>query len=426
MGSDAGSRLLNKMVQLTRCSIHDLSKIAVILIYLFIPGFRIFELLPFAHDIRAPWSVWQVGGSLVVASLFGVGSALLLKKNRAEGGYHRILALLLLLLLAVDYLPYLRRYSSGSLPEGTYQAFEQICSKLKLQPNNGSVYPISGRYFYLQIPALTGKPIEQEAFNSYFGLTWRRAIQNATMSSAETMRAGLSLMGCSYIFIDKQDPSTPADLQKVFRGLFPTLMENDFFVILANPNVLYPAFLAHDFVTFPQGSYLPAASAALQLAIRNLVTVESVTVDQSIPGFAGMFKGQNQVDLLPQYDGKSGQPFVRVPLSAKASEDGQQMKFEVPPSISGWLVLTQSYHPDWTATIDGTTAPVHRADSALLSTFVPGGSREVVFQFTAPAWYGVCIDLGFISWIAALACLIYLPSRFAPTRVREWWSSGNC
>lgn len=403
----------------------DWFRIPALLAYLLLPGFRMFELLPFAGDIRAPWSVWQVGGSLTVALLFGVGAALLLKRKGDEGGARLGFAALLILLLALDYSPYLQRYATGTLPEGTYQAFDQICARLKQAPDNGTVYPLSGRYFYLQIPMLTGKPIEQEAFNSYFGLVWRRALQNATMGSPEGMRAGMSLMGCSYIFIDKQDPSTPPDLQKVFRNLFPTILENDFFAVLANPGALYPAFLAHDFVTFPEGSYLAAAPASLQLAVRNLITVEAVTVDQAMPGFAGMSKGQNQIDLLPQYNGRSGTPFARIPLAGSTTGGEVKRTFQVPPNASGWLVLTEAYHPDWTATIDGKPAAVHRADAALLSTYLPGGAHEVVFRFQAPEWYTLFLGLGALGWIVALSLLLSLQSDRVSPALRNWWTNSE-
>lgn len=401
----------------------DWGRIAAILVFLGVPGFRLYELFPFAHDIRAPWSVWQVGGSLAVAMLFGVGVALLVRGRKdgmlSSGG----LALLLVLLLAGDYSVYLLRYSMGAMPGGTYPAFEQICSQLRQAPA-GSVYPLSGRYFYLRIPALTGKPIEQEAFNSYFGLTWRRALQNASMTSPDTMRTGLSLLGCSYIFIDKQDPNTPANLQQTLRALFPVIMENDYFVVLANQGALYPAFLAHDFVALPQGSYA-MAPAAVQLAPQNLITVEMTGVDRNMPGFAGMSKGPNQIELLAQYQGKAGQPFARVPLIGNPMNDSQRMTFQLPSNASGWLVVSEAYHPDWTVMIDGKPSEVHRAESALLSTFVSQGSHEVVFQFKAPAWYSLSLAFGALSWVIALAALLYLPSKYAPGKWRECWLTSQ-
>ena len=397
----------------------DWARVAGILVFLGVPGFRLYELLPFAHDIRAPWSVWQVGGALSVALLFGVGVALLLRSRQERllptGGR----AFLLILLLVGDYSVYLLHYGVGALPAGTYPAFEQICLQLRQAPA-GAVYPLSGRYFYLQIPALAGKPIEQEAFNSYFGLASRRALQNASMASPDAIRTGLSLLGCSYIFIDKQDPNTPANLQQTFRSLFPVLTENEFFVILANPSALYPAFLAHDFVSLPPESYA-MAPAAIQLAPQNLVTVEMTGVDRSMPGFAGMAKGPNQIELLQQYQGQAGQPFARVPMVGSRLDDYQRMTYQLPPTVSGWLVVTEAYHPDWTVTIDGKPSEVHCAEAALLSAYVPTGSHEVVFQFKAPSWYSLCLALGALSWIVALSALLYLPSKLAPAKWRNWW-----
>lgn len=402
----------------------DYARIAAVLVYLLVPGFRLLELLPFAHDIRAPWSVWQVCGSLVVAVLFGVGGSILL--SRIDERKHPVggLALILVLLLAGDYSVYLLRYGIGSLSAGTYPAFEQICAQMRQLPANGNVYPISGRYFYLRIPDLTGKPIEQEAFNSYFGLAWRRAMQNAAMSSPETIRSGLSLLGCGYVFLDKKDPNTPLDLQNALRSLFPAVAENEFFVVLANPGTLYPAFLARDFVVLPPDSYA-MAPAALQLTLKNLITVEMEGVDSSLPGFAGQAKSQNQIELLPKYQTQSGGAFVRLQAEGAMRASSQSETFRLPVNYSGWLVSTMAYHPDWTAAVDGRITKVRRVDGALMAVSLAGGAREVTFRFVAPAWYSFTLAVGVLNWIIALAALLYLPSKWAPPRWRTWWMEGN-
>jgi hypothetical protein len=213
-------------------------------------------------------------------------------------------------------------------------------------------------------------------------------------------------------------------MQDFFRSIYPVAFENNFFAVLANPGTLYPAFLAHDFVALPPESYA-MAPAALQLAPQNLITVEMAGVNRNMPGFAGQAKGSNQIELLGQYQGKAGQPFARVPLVGNRMDDYERMSYQLPPTVSGWLVVSEAYHPDWTVTIDGKGSEVHQAEAALLSTYVPAGSHEVVFQFKAPAWYSLCLGLGAISWIAALAALLYLPSKWAPAKWREWWVTGN-
>jgi len=102
-------------------------------------------------------------------------------------------------------------------------------------------------------------------------------------------------------------------------------------------------------------------------------------------------------------------------------DDYQSMTYQLPPSASGWLVVSEAFHPDWTVTIDGKTAEVHRAEAALLSTYVPLGSHQVKFQFKAPAWYSLCLMLGSLSWIIALGALLFLPSKWAPPNWRKWW-----
>jgi len=145
------------------------------------------------------------------------------------------------------------------------------------------------------------------------------------------------------------------------------------------------------------------------------------TVDQATPGFAGMAKSTNQIELRSQFQGKSGKPFFNVPLTGIRQDDYQRMVFDLPPTASGWLVVSEAFHPDWTVTIDGKESEVHRAEGAFLSTYVQAGTHEVVFLFKAPVWYSLCLAVGTICWIVLLAAFLYLPSRFAPVRWKEWW-----
>ena len=138
-----------------------------------------------------------------------------------------------------------------------------------------------------------------------------------------------------------------------------------------------------------------------------------------------MAKGANQIELQQRYQGQAASPFARVPLVGNRLDDSQRMTYQLPPSASGWLVVSEAYHPDWTVTIDGRPTEVHRAEAALLSAFVPPGSHEVVFQFKPPAWYSLCLGLGAISWILALAALLYLPSKWAPAKWRKWWMGND-
>jgi hypothetical protein len=70
----------------------------------------------------------------------------------------------------------------------------------------------------------------------------------------------------------------------------------------------------------------------------------------------------------------------------------------------GLLRLADLYYPDWTATVDGRTAPVLRADYLLRAVPVPAGRHRVVFEFQSPSLArGLTISL--VSLAAALLML---------------------
>jgi len=51
-----------------------------------------------------------------------------------------------------------------------------------------------------------------------------------------------------------------------------------------------------------------------------------------------------------------------------------------------YLIVGETWYPDWHATVDGKRAPVHRADHALISVVLPPGAREVSLHFASAAY----------------------------------------
>jgi hypothetical protein len=51
-----------------------------------------------------------------------------------------------------------------------------------------------------------------------------------------------------------------------------------------------------------------------------------------------------------------------------------------------YLVVSESWYPDWHASIDGKPVPVLRADHALLGVVLPPGAREVRLRFESAAY----------------------------------------
>ena len=387
------------------------------------PVFRLVELFPLFKDVRAPESFWSVGGFCCLAAAVGFSFGALFTEV-IEAHWRKSLGVAIALVMLVELYPVHSAYWTRGLDRQLFTEFDQAAAFLKTAPIAGRVHPLSGRYFYLTLPQKAGRAVDSEAAYRHFQLKWVRHFEAAGNASGDSLRTYLNLAGVAYILLDKEDPFSPKQMQDFFRSVYPVVFENRYFAVLANQQALYPAFLARDFVALPPEGYA-MAPAVLQLAPQNLITVELAGVDRNMPGFAGMAKGPNQIELLQQYQGQSGQPFARVPLVGNRMDDYQRMTYQLPPTVSGWLVVSEAYHPDWSVSIDGRPAEVHRAEAALLSVFIPSGSHEVVFQFKPPAWYSLCLAMGTLSWIVALAALLYLPSKWAPTKWREWWVTGK-
>ena len=67
----------------------------------------------------------------------------------------------------------------------------------------------------------------------------------------------------------------------------------------------------------------------------------------------------------------------------------------------GWLVFSEVHDPGWRAWVDGSAAPVLRADLALVAVPVPAGEHEVLLRYTAPwVWRGIAVGLlGLALWL---------------------------
>jgi hypothetical protein len=51
-----------------------------------------------------------------------------------------------------------------------------------------------------------------------------------------------------------------------------------------------------------------------------------------------------------------------------------------------YLLVAESWYKDWHAVVDGTPAPVHRGDHALIAVVIPPGAREIALHFESPEY----------------------------------------
>jgi hypothetical protein len=384
-------------------------------VFLLIPGFQLVAMLPVLGTIRGPWSFWQVGGVFCLGALAGISVAILIKERRSAW-----VAWVAMLLVVVDFAPYYSCFFKNKLEAGTYEAFQETARVLQAQTKAGSIFPLSGRYFYMQLPQLSGRPISTEAFQAYFMSKGVRSIQDAGGGNEELMKTSLSLQGVRYIFIDRKDVDTPEALQNSFRKIFPVFYENEFFTVLENPNCLAPVFYSRDYVLLPSHKF-QFAGAVLGLVRLYFLPVEMTGVEMQDPSLAGIMNPNNgEVELTETFRDRLGNPF-RIPnVQSYRMESPDQWRILI-EGESGWLTLTQAWHPDWRCSIDGHQVEIHPVALAFSCVRIPAGAKEAIFWFAPPIWVFISLGLGIAGWIFVLIGVAFLFSARGPATWNSWW-----
>ncbi len=79
------------------------------------------------------------------------------------------------------------------------------------------------------------------------------------------------------------------------------------------------------------------------------------------------------------------------------SQTDRRVELAVNAGSGGLLVLKDSYFPGWTATVDGGTVQVYRANINQRAVILPQGAERVTFEY-APPWLRPVIALGVAAW----------------------------
>lgn len=68
--------------------------------------------------------------------------------------------------------------------------------------------------------------------------------------------------------------------------------------------------------------------------------------------------------------------------------------FEVETSAPGWLVMHESFHPSWSASVNGEVVPTVRADYVNAAFRIPAGKSVVAYEFRPKEWvWAVALSL---------------------------------
>ena len=396
------------------------------LLYMFLPVFSLLAKLPFFGDVRAPESFWSTAGyACVVAATALVAVPLLTRPQSGGRQWQPLLFSVVLVVYLAHLFPVYQALGKGGLDPNVIQDFERAEEFLKSAPRPGRVHAISSRYFYLSIPEKTGRGLSTEALLRHFQLKWVRHLEVASQSSLDLFQKYLNLAGVSYLFIDKSDPSIRPQMIEVYRQVFPLVFESNNITILENRGSLFPAFLAHDYVSYPSQSYL-SSPAMLQLSGLNFLGVETSQAEPNSLGLAGICSGGEEVQLTPEYRDRTGRPFLPIPLTLPRADDFGRITLILPAGHDGgWLAMTEAWHPDWKAFIDGVEKPTTRVAGAFLGIRVESEDKNIELRFKQPAWYLVMTFIGCLSWIIGIILLLVALSKSCPDDFRKWWAGDQ-
>jgi hypothetical protein len=83
----------------------------------------------------------------------------------------------------------------------------------------------------------------------------------------------------------------------------------------------------------------------------------------------------------------------------------QRLEVAVEACDESYLVVSDSYYPGWSATVDGAITPLHRADFALRAVRIPAGAHTVRFEYR-PVSFRVGLAVSLLALSGLLAALI--------------------
>jgi hypothetical protein len=174
-----------------------------------------------------------------------------------------------------------------------------------------------------------------------------------------------------------------AKLADAFKGR--RLIQPGPLTVLQNPHALTRAYVVSDYVVQPN-----QRRAVQQLAAPGFDPRRSVVLDKR-----------------PQVAPRSGPPPGPPPTITSYRNGG--VKIDAHLSRPGFLVLSDSIYPGWSAKVDGKPVHLYRANGLFRAVEVPRGDHKVTFSFRPASvfWGGIVTLLSLV----ALALLVFLGRR---------------
>jgi hypothetical protein len=101
---------------------------------------------------------------------------------------------------------------------------------------------------------------------------------------------------------------------------------------------------------------------------------------------------------------------IDTPMTVESSGDSLSIRLDASPPPGSVLLITQAYHPEWRATVDGREVAPLRFLGAFGYVPLTGSERSVVVTFGSPTW-GAIIALSFAAFFTVVVAIVVMARR---------------
>ena len=316
--------------------------------------------------ISNPWapSYVKIFWSIVIA----ICLTLVLARNQRLTRYAKIAALVIMVCEGMFYMNNLRPYRSKR-----DENLAPVISWLKTRTNGNvssrilnigstGVFPNWGSA--LQVPQLGNLnssgdlPWYRDFFRTYIG---RGLFLSLDKNDAFLFSdASLSLAGVRYVVVDR---SITRAVDRLSTLGYQIVNQDAIRLVFENPHPMPRAFVVHEWLK----------SDKLPLDLGRSVTTTVSTTDGRLVGelrHLGLMEGSQGGVQLSESD--------KVEV-IQYRHDLVRVRFET--RAAGVLILMDSWHPQWTATLDGKEVYVGKANVAFRGIAAPAGRHEITFRY---------------------------------------------
>jgi hypothetical protein len=388
-------------------------------VLVWLPLFRLVAALPLFDGLRAPFVFYDIPATFLLCLMAGF-----FVTDVVEAGGPRVrsaaIALALVALVVADHAPAARAF--GEKPGAARATADVEAAYVSLrgaEPATGRTYYVSTRNQHMLGPMWGGKPQAYEAWTQWMSPIGTGLLNQRSWTSAQANRAYLDLAGARWVVFDKGDTTLMASplarqMLDFYRSWFPVRLENDDVVVLDNATA-WPWLSTHRRAALFLGDVAGSTDLALALAARGVPLVHLADGAGEVPFevAGGVYVdrgGELRIGAFPELrapvialrgDVRLPEPAapVRPAVAQLVRRDNGHVEMHVRMAEPGLLVVAESYHPHWRATVDGRAVDVARVSCGLMGLALGAGTHDVRLRFEVPAAYSV-------AGLASLATLV--------------------